>query len=208
MKKILLLFIAFVLITGCTLQENELDQVLNEIGNMAGELSQLEGLASVQNFDGFKHRVISANESLEKINEWVDKAEERGEDPEIVSRVKSDYEFLSLEFKTLILMADVVQKLEASRPLMEALERKEIDKLDPALESVKEILELIDKIKESIDRLELAAGKAADKKMIDTKGTLDKMYAFENEIDRRNKEFASVKEQLGQLKESLIPKQL
>ncbi|MBW2974013.1 hypothetical protein KY346_06525 [Candidatus Woesearchaeota archaeon] len=208
MKKILILFIALVLTAGCTLQENELDQVLQEMDNMAGELSQLEGLASVQNFDGFKHRVISANESLEKINKWINKAEEREEDPETISRVKSDYEFLSVEFKTLILMADVVQKLEASRPLMEALEHKEIDKLDLARESINEILELIDKIKESIDRLDIAAGKAADKKILDTKGTLDKMYAFENEIDRRKNEFASVKEQLDQLKESLIPKQL
>jgi hypothetical protein len=207
MKK-LFFVLALVLLVGCTLQENELDQVLLEMENMAGELSQLEGLASVQNFDGFKHRVISANASLEKINAWVSKAEERGEDSEVISRVRSDSGFLEAEFGTLVLMADLLKKLEDSRPLMEALKRKEVDKLDPAIAAVDEILDLIDKIKENIDKTDAAAGKAVDKDILDTKGALDKMYAFENEIDLRRNEFVSVKKQLESIKEQLIPKQL
>ncbi|MBW3002873.1 hypothetical protein KY338_06965 [Candidatus Woesearchaeota archaeon] len=202
MKK-LFFVLALVLLVGCTLQENELDQVLLEMENMAGELSQLEGLASVQNFDGFKHRVISANASLEKINAWVSKAEERGEDPEVISRVRSDSGFLEAEFSTLVLMADLLKKLEDSRPLMEALKRKEVDKLDPAIAAVDEILGLIDKIKENIDKTDAAAAKAVDKDILDTKGALDKMYAFENEIDLRRNEFVSVKEQLEQVKENM-----
>jgi len=201
--KMLFLLIAVVLLAGCTLQENELDQVLLEMENMAGELSLIEGLASANNFDGVKHRLISANASLEKINAWIAEAEERGEDPEVISRVRSDSKFLSAEFKALILNAELVQKLEDSRPLMEALKRKEVGKLDPALEAIEEILNLIDKAKQSIDVMDAAAGKAVDKDILDTKGALDKMYAFENEIDLRRNEFVSVKEQLEQVKENM-----
>lgn len=207
MKKLFFVF-ALVLLAGCTLQENELDQVLLEMENMAGELSQLEGLASVQNFDGFKHRVVSANASLEKINAWISEAEERGEDPGVISRVRSDSDFLEAEFGTLVLMADLLKKLEDSRPLLEALERKEVGKLGPAITAVDEILDLIGKIKEHIDKTEQAAAKTVDKDVLDTKGALDKMYAFENQIDMRRNEFVSVKNQLESVKEQLIPKQL
>lgn len=202
MKKLFLL-ITFILLAGCTLQENELDQVLLEMEDMAGELSLIEGLASANNFDGVKHRVVSANASLEKINAWIAEAEERGEDPEIISRVRSDSAFLSAEFNALILNAELVQKLEQARPLMDALKRKEVDKLNPALEAIDDILELIDKVKQSIDAMDAAAGKAVDKEILDTKGALDKMYAFENQIDMRRNEFVSVKEQLEQIKEKM-----
>lgn len=201
MKK-LFLMVAFVLLVGCTLHENELDQVLLEIENLAGELSLIEGLASANNFEGVKHRIKSANASLEKIDAWITEAEEKGENPETISRVRSDSEFLSAELKALIINAKLVQKLEQARPLMEALERKEVDKRDPALEAIEEILDLIDKVKQSIDAMDAAAGKAVDKDILDTKGALDKMYAFENEIDLRRNEFVSVKKQLGQVKES------
>lgn len=207
MKK-LFFILALALLAGCTLQENEIDQVFVELENMAGELSQLEGYASVHNFDGFKHRVISANASLEKINAGISKAEERGEDPELISRVKSDSVFLETQFRTLVLMADLLKKLENSRPLLEALEHRQVEQIDPAITAINEILELIGQTKESIDKTEKTAAKAVDKDILDTKGTLDKMYSFENEIDKRKKEFTSVKEQLEHLRERLIPKQL
>ena len=202
MRKILLFLLLIILAVGCTMQENELDQVIQELDKMAGELNLIEGLASASNFDGVKHRIISANASLEHINAWIDKAEERGEDPEIINRVRDDSAFLSVEFKTLILVADVVQKLEATRPLMEELERKHMDAVNPAQEYVDEILALIDRIEVSIDEMEQAEQSVipADKKILDTSGALDKMHNFESEMQVRKTEFSGLKAKLDELK--------
>lgn len=204
MKKLFFIAALF-LLAGCTLQEAEVDQILVDLDNMARNLGQLEDLAKKQDFDAFRQKVEYANASLEHIRAWVDIAEERGEDPVLIDRVRKDYDFLSIEFETLVLNAAVVQKLEATKPFMEELKQKNTANLDAAIDSITEILAMIDRISANVDKMEAAAEKLTpqDQKVLNTKDAISKMSSFEKEISKRKEEFSGLKVQLEEIKEKM-----
>ncbi|MBW2970514.1 hypothetical protein KY309_01875 [Candidatus Woesearchaeota archaeon] len=201
----LFLVILTILLIGCTLQEAEVNQILVDLDNMGKSLDQLENLAQRQDFDGFKQNVELANVSLENIRAWVDVADERGEDKAFIIRVKNDYEYLSIQFETLILNADVVQKLEAAKPYMEELKQKNVEHLDVAISLMGDILVLIDKISANIDEMEAAADKmtAEDRKLLNSDEALSKMRSFEKDVSQRKGEFQGLKNQLQDIRKRM-----
>lgn len=204
MRMLFLVFLPILLI-GCTLQEAEVNQILNDLDNMGKNLDQLENLAKRQDFDGFKQKVELANVSLENIRAWVDVADERGEDSVLIDRVKKDYDYLSIQFETLILNADVVQKLETAKQYMEELKQKNVEHLDFSISLMGDILALIDKISSNIDEMETAAEKmtADDRKLLNSDEALSKMRSFEKDISLRKGEFQGLRNQLEDIKKRM-----
>jgi hypothetical protein len=204
MKKLFLLLTLFLLI-GCTMQEEEINEVLQKLKEMGQSLDQLEGLAKEENWEHFKQNVYLANESLTHVNLAIDEAESRGEDAEFILRVRNDYAYLSKQFEALIISADVVQNLEKAKPLMEELERKHTDSINPALELLDRVLADIDKYSQAVDEMQAVSEKMIDydKNLLNVDSALGKMQKTKNQFEKRKGEFASLKEQLTSLKEKL-----
>lgn len=201
MKKIFFILTLFLLI-GCTLQEAEVNEVLQKLEEMGKSLDKLEGFAKEQNWEHFKQNVFLANESLSHVKEMIDEAESRGEDSAFIERVRNDYSYLTKQFSALIISADIVQNLEATKPLMEELERKHVDKIDPALELISKVIEDIDKFSAAVDEMESASEKMIDydKELLNVEDALSKMQKTDKEFEKTSADFLDLKEKLEDIK--------